>query len=77
MKWHGKELKGVTQWEVWHPEGAEQGLFGQRYGSRREALQRAREWNKEVTGHVVRPVMHNSDLGRSRLPNTKEKGRDQ
>jgi len=59
MKWHGKELKGVTQWEVWHPEGAEQGLFGQRYGSRREALQRAREWNKEVTGHVVRPVMPN------------------
>ena len=61
MKWHGKELKGVTQWEVWHPKGATQGLFAQRYGSKREALQRAREWNKEVTGHVVRPVMPNQD----------------
>ncbi len=59
MKWHGKQLRSVTQWEVWHPEGADHGLSPQRYGSRREAVQRAREWNAEVPGHVVRPVMPN------------------
>ena len=38
MKWHGKQLRGVTQWEVWHPEGSDHGLRPQRYGSRREAV---------------------------------------
>jgi len=61
VKWHGKQLRGVTQWEVWHPEGADHGLSPQRYGSRLEAIQRAREWNEEVPGHVVRPVMPNAE----------------
>ena len=54
-----RPLRGVTQWEVWHPEGADYGLRPQRYGSRREAAQRAREWNKDLPGHVVRPVLPN------------------
>jgi hypothetical protein len=57
VKWHGKRLRGVTRWEVRHSEGADHGLRPQRFGSRREAVLRAREWNKDFPGHVVCPVL--------------------
>ena len=71
MKWNGKQLRGVTQWEVWHPEGADHGLSPQRYGSRHEAVQRAREWNADVPGHTVRPVLPNT-TGEAALPARKD-----
>jgi hypothetical protein len=57
MKWQGKQLRGVTQWEVWHPDFGAYGLPTPRYGSLMEARHRAREWNKDIPGHTVRPVL--------------------
>ncbi len=53
MTRHGKELRG---WEVSHPEGVDHGMTARRFGSRREAMLRAREYNAQIPGHVVRQV---------------------
>jgi hypothetical protein len=63
VRWHGKELRGAVGWDVWHPEGPDHGMPARRFGSRREAMRRAREYNAQIPGHVVRPVMGESKGG--------------
>jgi hypothetical protein len=58
-----KKYPDGTMWEVWHPEGFDHELRPETFGLRSEAIEKCRDWNKDIPGHVVRPVLPNKKSG--------------
>ena len=52
-----KKYPDGTMWQVWHPEGFDHELRPETFGLRSEAVEKCRDWNKDIPGHKVRPVL--------------------
>lgn len=49
-------MSKICLWEVWHPKGSVLCPIPVTFGSRKEAQERADEYNQDERGHVVRRI---------------------